>query len=64
MSLTNLENKRVEVAVTACERFERLGDRIKLIVLGSINGSIAEKDALLNTVYFPSYFRTITQHIN
>jgi hypothetical protein len=38
------------VALTASERFERLGDRIELLVLNSIDEAIAEKDALLNTV--------------
>jgi hypothetical protein len=42
--------KRVAVALTASERFERLGDRIELLVLSSIDEAIAEKDALLNTV--------------
>jgi len=38
------------VALTASERFERLGDRIELLVLNSIEEAIAERDALLNTV--------------
>lgn len=42
--------KRVSVALTASERFERLGDRIELLVLSSVDEAIAEKDALLNTV--------------
>jgi hypothetical protein len=42
--------KRVEVALSASERFERLGDRIKLLVLSSIKEAIAEQNALLTTV--------------
>lgn len=42
--------KRVMIARTAAERFERLGDRIKLLVLNSIAEAVAEKDALLSTV--------------
>ena len=42
--------ERIILHRTASERFERLGDRIKLIVLSSINEAIAEKDALVSTV--------------
>lgn len=48
--------ERILVHRTASERFERLGDRIKLIVLSLLNGSIAEKDALVST-----YFSIVTQ---
>lgn len=40
------------LALTASERFERLRERIRLLVLSSIDEAIAEKDALLNTVRF------------
>jgi hypothetical protein len=42
--------KRVVIALTASERFERLGDRIKLLVLSSMAEAVSEKDALLSTV--------------
>jgi hypothetical protein len=51
--------KRVAVALTASERFERLGDRIELLVLSSIDEAIAEKDALMNTVCFQNTDSTL-----
>jgi hypothetical protein len=43
---------RVVVVLSASERFERLGDRVKLLVLSSIEEAIAETEALLTTVCF------------
>lgn len=47
---SNPSKERVLVHRAASERFEQLGDRIKLLVLSSINEALAEKDALVSTV--------------
>jgi hypothetical protein len=47
---TQPSRERILVHRTASERFERLGDRITLLVLSSISEAIAEKDALVSTV--------------
>jgi len=50
----HLGNDRITLAPSAMNRFERLGDRIELIMLSSIEQSIGEKDALTNTVRLSS----------
>ncbi|KAI9741586.1 MAG: hypothetical protein M1818_004393 [Claussenomyces sp. TS43310] len=41
--------KRITITLSASERFERLGDRINLIILSSLDEAISEKEALVNT---------------
>lgn len=43
--------RRITLALSASERFERLGDRIHLLVLSSLNEALSEKDALLSTYF-------------
>jgi hypothetical protein len=38
------------IAASAISRFERLGDRLQLLILSETNEFMAEKDALTNTV--------------
>jgi len=46
-----ISGHRITIALSASERFERLGDRIRLIVLSSLSEAISEKDALINTYF-------------
>jgi hypothetical protein len=50
---TKEENPLV-VARSARARFERLGDRLQLLILSQTKEFLAEKDALMNTVRSPS----------
>jgi hypothetical protein len=45
------EHRRVTLAQSAAQRFERLGDRIELLILSEIREFLAEKDALINTYF-------------
>ncbi|QSZ29059.1 hypothetical protein DSL72_003569 [Monilinia vaccinii-corymbosi] len=45
----------VRLAASASQRFERLGDRLKLLILSETGEFLAEKDALSNTARFPLY---------
>lgn len=47
--------KGVVVSRSACNRFERLGDRIQLLVLSELQEFLAEKDALVSTVSHLSF---------
>lgn len=49
-SIVSQSSNRIAVGLTASERFERLSDRIELLVLSTIDDTIAERDALHNTV--------------
>ncbi len=58
---------RIDVALQASERFERLSDRIHLLVISALKELIEEKDALISTVRPLSYFfhhSTIAQLIH
>jgi hypothetical protein len=52
-SFTTSSEFRIVVANSAIARFERLSDRIELLMLGSIIQSMNEKDALLTMVCKP-----------
>jgi hypothetical protein len=56
MSLSGLINspRGAVLAPSASTRFERLGDRIKLLILSETEEFLAEKEALINTVANPS----------
>jgi hypothetical protein len=43
----------VVIADSAITRFERLGDRISLLILSEAQEFLAEKEALINTVFIP-----------
>lgn len=43
----------VRLAASASQRFERLGDRLQLLILSETGEFLAEKEALSNTVRFP-----------
>jgi hypothetical protein len=51
----------VVLAQSACQRFERLGDRIQLLILSGMQEFLAEKDALISMV---DYFFKIGKHIH
>ena len=44
------KTRGVFLAQSSSQRFERLGDRIQLLILSEINELLAEKDALISTV--------------
>lgn len=48
---TTAFSRRVSLDLAAAERFERLGERIRLLVLSSLSEAIAEKDALISTYF-------------
>jgi len=50
MSGFDLVQKGVVLALSASQRFERLSDRIELLILSETEEFLAEKDALINTV--------------
>ena len=50
---TVFERKGVMITRSACNRFERLGDRIQLLVLSELQEFLAEKEALVSTVTTP-----------
>jgi len=49
--LTTSGHRGVMLATSAAQRFERLGDRIELLILSEIREFLAEKDALINTYF-------------
>jgi hypothetical protein len=57
---TQFKGRGVPLAQSASVRFERLGDRLHLLILNGIDELLAEKDALVNTVrYYHGTFGTI-----
>lgn len=46
-----LDGKGVVLTRSARQRFQRLGDRIRLLVLSELNEYLAEKDALVSTYF-------------
>lgn len=53
--------KGVALAKSAVQRFERLGDRLELLILSKTKEFLDEKDALISTVGTP-LFRSRTVH--
>ena len=55
-SLSGFEigHKRVTFAPSAIQRFERLGDRLQLLILSGTQEFLAEKDALISMVSQPA----------
>lgn len=43
-------SRGVSLALSAAQRFERLGDRLELLILSETKEFLAEKDALVSTV--------------
>ncbi|KAL3420889.1 ADP-ribosylation factor [Phlyctema vagabunda] len=51
MVYTESSDSRVVVAKSAAQRFERLSDRIELLILSEIHEFLVEKDALISTYF-------------
>jgi hypothetical protein len=49
--------KGVVLAPSAYQRFERLGDRLQLLILSEATELLAEKDALISTVSLSKFQR-------
>jgi hypothetical protein len=59
------DNRGVQIRQSAKQRFERLSDRIQLLILSETQEFLAEKDALINTVLppTPTPFFLLSHHI-
>jgi hypothetical protein len=52
--IQNAHADRVIISQSATQRFERLGDRIDVLIISEMEEFLAEKDSLISTVLDPT----------
>jgi hypothetical protein len=54
----NASSSHVTISQSATQRFERLGDRIEVLILSEMEEFLAEKESLISTVLAPAHCLT------